>query len=54
MDDYDDPYEYPMTTYARVLRRARAGRLLRHPGCQDPDHPGCPACDEDHDGEGQP
>lgn len=24
-------------------------QLLNHPNCQDPDHPGCPACEPNED-----
>jgi hypothetical protein len=33
---------------AQAERRYR-NRLLRHPDCGDPDHPGCPACSEHFD-----
>ena len=33
---------------AQAERRYR-NRLLRHPDCGDPDHPGCPTCSEHFD-----
>lgn len=31
--------------------RAYKRKLIRHPDCRDPDHPGCSFCEEDSDPE---
>ena len=47
-DEYDDLHDDRMAYLAEVRQqRQQLARLLRNPGCQDPDHPGCAACDED-------
>ena len=31
----------------RLFERRRNARLLDHPDCRDPDHPGCEHCEDD-------
>ena len=46
-DDNDDELE-DLRAEARYARRHH-NKLARHPNCQDPDHPGCEACEGDAD-----
>ena len=32
-------------------RKLRQRILTKHPDCRDPDHPGCPACLDDNEGD---
>jgi hypothetical protein len=46
-DDYwDNEHNIPLHIAARHKRYQRD--LIQHPNCNDPDHPGCEHCDEDH------
>jgi hypothetical protein len=46
-DDYwDNEHNIPLHIAARHKRYQRD--LIQHPNCNDPDHPGCECCDEDH------
>ena len=40
-------YDYERAELARTDRAERRyhARLMRHPDCRDPDHPGCPDCE---------
>ena len=44
-DDWIDEEEF--ADYAAAERYQ--GRLMRHPDCFDPDHPGCELCREEND-----
>lgn len=45
MTDHERDHERDELARAdRAERRAHA-RLMRHPDCRDPDHPGCPDCE---------
>ena len=42
----DDDYCQELLAEVHWQRRQQA-QLMRNPDCRDPDHPGCPACDEE-------
>ena len=49
----EDPYDFDadvadLKNEARSLK-AYQNQLLAHPDCQDPDHPGCDACEGEDD-----
>ena len=48
LDDLDDDLGQELLTEVHWQRRHQA-RLLSNPDCRDPDHPGCAACNDDHD-----
>ena len=48
LESYDPFYDLDLED-ARAEARAERyyhGRLMRHPDCRDPDHPGCECCAE--------
>lgn len=46
-DYYDDELD-DLRMEAKAERQYN-NRLARHPNCNDPDHPGCEACEGDDD-----
>ncbi len=44
----DDPEVEELRAQSRFERRYQAD-LARHPDCRDPDHPGCPQCEDEDD-----
>lgn len=46
--DFDESEAADLAAEDRA-QRAYLGRLLRHPDCRDPDHPGCELCEEPED-----
>lgn len=48
-DDEEDILEKAMREASAKHLYER--RLSQHPDCRDPDHPGCPHCQEDEDWE---
>lgn len=52
MPYYDEDEAVELAAEDRA-REARQWRLIRHPDCRDPDHPGCSSCEpsDDHDTE---
>lgn len=36
-----DPEDYPAPSMEQWYKK----RLIQHPRCNDPDHPGCPKCE---------
>ena len=49
----EDPYDFDadVEDLKREVRSLKAyqEQLRLHPDCQDPDHPGCDACEGDYD-----
>ena len=43
-DDEDDIKEYRRL---KIQQRRRQQALMKHPSCDDPDHPGCKNCNQD-------
>lgn len=48
-DDYDEDYASELRA-EDMAKRFYQTKLLRHPHCQDPDHPGCEACEDYEEG----
>lgn len=46
--NYDPTDDYLDELAEARFQRQRQGRLMRHPDCRDPDHPGCELCEETH------
>lgn len=45
----DDEYEIRDQQEQQNHRRRYLNKLHAHPNCLDPDHPGCPLCEDEED-----
>lgn len=45
----DDEYEIRDLQEAENRRKKYVKKLHAHPDCRDPDHPGCPFCEDEED-----